>query len=99
MPTPLPASAQAEYAEEGLAWTHIDFADNQPCLDLIDSRGQLGLLHLLDQQCAMPTGTDATFALELRQRFETHASFAAPQLGRVPTASVVTATHRPKWQP
>ena len=26
----------------------------------------------------MPTGTDATFALELRQRFETHASFAAP---------------------
>ena len=29
-------------------------------------------------KCAMPNGSDATFALELRQRFETHASFAAP---------------------
>ena len=29
---------QAEYAEEGLPWTHVDFNDNQPCLDLIDSR-------------------------------------------------------------
>ena len=33
---------QAEYAEEGLPWTHVDFKDNQPCLDLIDSRPQLG---------------------------------------------------------
>ena len=80
-PPLLPACLpQAEYAGEGLAWTHVDFADNQPCLDLIDSRPQQGLLHLLDQQCAMPNGTDATFALELRQRFEQHASFAALQL-------------------
>ena len=26
---------QAEYAKEGIAWTMIDFDDNQACIDLV----------------------------------------------------------------
>ena len=29
---------QAEYEEEGIAWSHIAFADNAPVLALIDGR-------------------------------------------------------------
>lgn len=40
---------QEEYLKEGIAWTMIDFYDNQPCIDLIESK--LGVLDLLDEEC------------------------------------------------
>lgn len=40
---------QEEYLKEGITWTMIDFYDNQPCIDLIESR--LGVLDLLDEEC------------------------------------------------
>lgn len=35
--------------KEQIPWTLIDFADNQPCIDLIEAR--LGILDLLDEEC------------------------------------------------
>lgn len=40
---------QEEYLKEGITWTMIDFYDNQPCIDLIETR--LGVLDLLDEEC------------------------------------------------
>lgn len=40
---------QDEYLKEGIVWTMIDFYDNQPCIDLIESK--LGILDLLDEEC------------------------------------------------
>uniref|UniRef100_A0A1A9X3S5 Myosin motor domain-containing protein n=1 Tax=Glossina brevipalpis TaxID=37001 RepID=A0A1A9X3S5_9MUSC len=54
---------QEEYLKEGISWTMIDFYDNQPCIDLIESK--LGVLDLLDEECRMPRGTDESWALKL----------------------------------
>lgn len=40
---------QEEYVREELAWSRIEFSDNQQCISLIE--GQLGLLDLLDEEC------------------------------------------------
>ena len=40
---------QEEYVKEGIEWKMIDFYDNQPCIDLIESK--LGILDLLDEEC------------------------------------------------
>lgn len=40
---------QDEYLKEGIVWTMIDFYDNQPCIDLIETK--LGVLDLLDEEC------------------------------------------------
>lgn len=40
---------QEEYLKEGIVWTMIDFYDNQPCIDMIESK--LGVLDLLDEEC------------------------------------------------
>ena len=51
---------QAEYESEGIDWTRIEWVDNQPCLDLIESRKPAGLLALLDEECLMPKTTDVS---------------------------------------
>ena len=40
---------QQEYIKEAIVWSFIDFHDNQPCIDLIESK--LGILDLLDETC------------------------------------------------
>lgn len=40
---------QEQYLKEGIEWTMIDFYDNKPCIELIESR--LGVLDLLDEEC------------------------------------------------
>lgn len=40
---------QEEYVREELAWSRIEFSDNQQCIGLIE--GQLGLFDLLDEEC------------------------------------------------
>ena len=49
---------QEEYLKEGINWSMIDFYDNQPCIDLIESK--LGILDLLDEECRVRTTTTKT---------------------------------------
>jgi myosin-5 len=57
---------QAEYEAESIDWTRVAFEDNQKCVDVIDGKKEkgafLGVLPMLDEQCAFPKATDATFA-------------------------------------
>ncbi|GAA5903549.1 myosin 2 [Sporobolomyces salmoneus] len=54
---------QEEYVREQIDWTFIDFADNQPTIDLIEAK--LGVLSLLDEESRMPSGSDANFVQKL----------------------------------
>ena len=56
---------QEEYEREKIDWTKVAFEDNQACLDLIE-RKPVGLLSLLDEQCAFPKATDLTFSHKIR---------------------------------
>ena len=40
---------QDEYIREEITWSFIDFYDNQPCIDLIETK--MGILDLLDEEC------------------------------------------------
>lgn len=46
---------QEEYVREQIEWKFIDFYDNQPCIDLIESK--LGILDLLDEECKVRINT------------------------------------------
>ncbi|CAG2205322.1 MYO5 [Mytilus edulis] len=54
---------QEEYVKEAIEWSFIDFYDNQPCIDLIESK--LGILDLLDEECRMPKGSDKNWCQKL----------------------------------
>ena len=58
---------QEEYLREQIDWTFIDFADNQPCIDLIE--GKLGVLSLLDEESRLPMGSDEQFVTKLHHNF------------------------------
>lgn len=60
---------QEEYMKEKISWTFIDFSDNQPCIDLIESR--MGILSLLDEECRLPAGSDESFVTKLVNNFST----------------------------
>lgn len=57
---------QDEYVREQINWTFIDFSDNQPCIDLIESK--LGVLALLDEESRLPSGSDASFLQKLNSQ-------------------------------
>lgn len=65
---------QEEYGLDGIDWTHVEFEDNQDCLDLIEKR-PLGLLSLLDEECTFPKGTDLTLANKLKQHLSGNPCF------------------------
>lgn len=60
---------QEEYIKEEISWTFIDFSDNQPCIDLIESK--MGILSLLDEESRLPAGSDESFVTKLVNNFST----------------------------
>lgn len=57
---------QELYEREAIEWSFINFADNQPCIDMIEARG--GILDLLDEECRFPAGSDESFRQKLAQQ-------------------------------
>ena len=47
---------QEAYESEGIDWAHVDFEDNQDCVDLLEARPPrgVGILSLLDEECLFP---------------------------------------------
>ena len=66
---------QEEYERENIDWTKVEFEDNQACLDLIERR-PMGVLSLLDEQCAFPKATDATFAQKMATELRSDPRYA-----------------------
>ncbi|KAK8199579.1 class V myosin-like protein [Phyllosticta capitalensis] len=73
---------QEEYLREQIDWTFIDFADNQPCIDLIE--GKLGILALLDEESRLPMGSDEQFVTKLHHNFsgDKHKFYKKPRFGK-----------------
>jgi len=73
---------QEEYMREEIDWTFIDFADNQPCIDLIE--GKLGVLSLLDEESRLPMGSDEQFVTKLHHNFaaDKQKFYKKPRFGR-----------------
>ncbi|TKS74467.1 Unconventional myosin-Va [Collichthys lucidus] len=72
---------QEEYIREELAWSRIEFSDNQQCINLIE--GQLGLFDLLDEECRMPKGSDESWVRKLYDQHLTskpHSHFQKPRM-------------------
>eukprot|EP00095_Tigriopus_kingsejongensis_P008891 maker-scaffold566_size135349-snap-gene-0.26 protein:Tk08891 transcript:maker-scaffold566_size135349-snap-gene-0.26-mRNA-1 annotation:"myosin va" len=76
---------QEEYLKEGIDWKMIDFYDNQPCIDLIESK--LGVLDLLDEECKMPKGSDKSWVEKLYDKCKKWEHFSKPRLNN--TAFIV----------
>ncbi|XP_013411638.1 unconventional myosin-Va-like [Lingula anatina] len=76
---------QEEYVKEEIEWSFIDFYDNQPCIDLIESK--LGILDLLDEECKMPKGSDESWCRKLYQRHLKAKHFEKPRMSE--TAFVI----------
>lgn len=68
---------QEVYGSEDIDWRHVDFEDNQLCVDLIESRPPkgVGILSLLDEECIYPKATDSTFAAKMRQNLTQNPHF------------------------
>nr|XP_046247964.1 unconventional myosin-Vb isoform X2 [Scatophagus argus] len=72
---------QEEYIREELAWSRIEFSDNQQCINLIE--GQLGLFDLLDEECRMPKGSDESWVRKLCDQHlnsKPHPHFRKPRM-------------------
>uniref|UniRef100_A0A3P8R066 Methyl-CpG binding domain protein 3b n=1 Tax=Astatotilapia calliptera TaxID=8154 RepID=A0A3P8R066_ASTCA len=72
---------QEEYVREELAWSRIEFSDNQQCIDLIE--GQLGMFDLLDEECRMPKGSDESWVRKLYDQHlnsKPHPHFRKPRM-------------------
>ncbi|PSC73257.1 myosin-1-like [Micractinium conductrix] len=69
---------QEVYESEGIDWAHVEFVDNQDCVDLFEVRppAGIGIFSLLDEECMMPKGCDSTFASKLQQQHSSHPCFS-----------------------
>lgn len=65
---------QEEYVAEEIPWEFISFADNQPCIDMIESK--FGVLALLDEESRLPSGSDASFLQKLYSQIEPRKEFS-----------------------
>ncbi|KAB0805025.1 hypothetical protein PPYR_01995 [Photinus pyralis] len=70
---------QEEYIKEEIEWKMIDFYDNQPCIDLIETK--LGILSLLDEECKMPRGSDGSWTEKLYAKCVQYSHFEKARFG------------------
>lgn len=71
---------QEEYAREAIRWSYIDFYDNQPCINLIETK--LGILDLLDEECRLPKGSDEQWCQKLYMQCKGFEHFKKPKLSQ-----------------
>ncbi|KAG6418724.1 hypothetical protein SASPL_120928 [Salvia splendens] len=76
---------QEEYIKEEIAWSYIDYVDNQGVLDLIEKKPG-GIVALLDVACMFPKSTHEIFAEKLYQTFKPNKHFIKPKLSRTELA-------------
>jgi myosin heavy subunit len=58
------------YEEEGVPSDKITFKDNKPCVELVEKKKDPpGILALLDEECALPRGTDVGFLNKCDNKF------------------------------
>lgn len=77
------------YEAEGLDVSGITFADNQPCLDMIEKKPN-GIFPMIDEECVVPKGTDSTLLNKLQDTHRKNSFFGKPPKG---TKSIFVVNH------
>eukprot|EP01133_Synstelium_polycarpum_P016755 gene16755-19921_t len=67
---------QEEYLKEGIDWTHIDYFENQPIIEMIEGQ-PLGLLKLLDESCLVGQSTPDMLIQKYNQFFGKHPYYSS----------------------
>lgn len=68
---------QEEYASEGITVEHIEFSDNQACLDLLELKST-GLFSMIDEEINIPRGSDEGFLSKAITKHSSHVNFSKP---------------------
>ena len=71
---------QAEYAREGVKFSHITFPDNSAQIALLDGRSR-GIFAMLDEEGKVPKGSDAAYVAKMHGAFAQHPHYAKPKFG------------------
>jgi len=66
------------YRDENVAWTRIEYQDNQGCIDLIE-KSPTGIKRLLDEACKKPNGTDVMFCDSVYQTHRRNDNYMEPR--------------------
>ena len=66
---------QNEYKSEGIDVSQIEFADNQPTLDMFEKKG---IYATLDEEMSIPKGSDNGFLIKLTKKLDGHPNFRKP---------------------
>ena len=66
------------YTEECIRGIKIDYADNQPCIELVE-KPPLGIFRLLDSQCKTPKATDTKFCAAVYESHSKNAHLVVPK--------------------
>lgn len=71
---------QEEYNREGIAWTHIDYFNNQVICDLVEQQHK-GIISIIDEAC-LNVGkiTDETLLEAMDKKLVNHKHFTSRQL-------------------
>eukprot|EP00736_Rhodelphis_marinus_P009804 Rmarinus@m.18601 len=72
---------QEIYEREAIKFPNVQYRDNQPCLDVLETKGT-GIFAILDEECKLPKGTDRAFTGKVHISHEQSACCRKPKMGR-----------------
>jgi myosin VI len=75
---------QEIYVQEGIAFTQIEYLDNQDVIDLIEAKGT-GIFSLLDEESKMPNRSDIHFASTIHAKHKKHFRLGVPRDSKLPS--------------
>jgi len=81
------------YRSEGIAFTKVNFINNQPVLNLIEGQEAQGILPLLDDACKLGTATEANFLSQVVKRHKKNILFQTDRKRRFQTAMSFEISH------
>nr|CCA14463.1 myosinlike protein putative [Albugo laibachii Nc14] len=79
---------QQVHVEEGVAWSNVAIHDNSKCISLIEDRPN-GIFSILDEECLIPKGNDASLARKMGSRHGRNAHFEVSRKDEADTAFII----------